>query len=148
MPIQPGLQISSRLQCLNFTPVMHLNLGKLLGPQYLSQLFCLFTYLFLIQDLKALILQSAEAKPIWWVQSCGSLPGTRSPAWAVQLHGRDWLGEVPSFSMSPVPSSCMPKQEVWKGMWKSVASVSAAVWCHGHHLPLELEEAVKGLKLP
>lgn len=55
--------------------------------------------------------------------------------------------------MSPVPSTYRLCQEAVEGptgcMWgKSLAGVAAAVWCQGHHLPLELEEAGKGLKLP
>lgn len=38
-----------------------------------------------------------------------------------------------------------PVARAWQ---KSLAGVLAAMWCQGHRFPLELEEAVKGLRLP
>ena len=94
-----------------------------------------------------------SAKPTWWVQSRGSPQSPRSPAQGIRLHGGDRLEAAPGCAMSPVPSAYMSGQEAVEGFmgrtWKkSLASVLAALRSQGHHLPLELEEAVKGLKLP
>lgn len=97
--------------------------------------------------------RTPSAKPTWWAQSWDSSRSPRPPTRGVWLRGGDRLRQCPACTVSPAPSPCTPGQEAVEGpvghTWKkSLASVPAAVWCQGHHLPLELGEAVKGLKLP
>lgn len=97
--------------------------------------------------------RTLSAKPAWGVQSWDSLWNPPSPAQGVQMRGGDRLEVLPSWAVSPMPSVYTLGWETAEGpvacTWeKSLVSVPAAMQCQGHRLPLELEEAVKGLRLP